>query len=319
MKIISNPTRDEIKKAAKALKDGHLVAFPTETVYGLGADATNEKAVSRIYSVKNRPTGHPLIVHFSSLNQLDKWAIEIPLFAMKLARQFWPGPMTLILKRGSIAKDFVTGDQNNIGLRVPAEPVALALLSEFEKLGGIGVAAPSANRFGAISPTSANDVQEELGNFLSSKDLILDGGRSEIGIESTIIDCTDNTPKILRPGFISLQMIEETCGIKSKQGLDTSTVKSSGQFASHYAPLAEIFLDKTVGVGDGFLAMANVATPDGAIRLGTPTTASEFASILYAALRQADQQGIKRISVIQPHGPGIALAIRDRLGKAACR
>ena len=176
MELINNPTLDEIKKAAKALKDGHLVAFPTETVYGLGADATNEEAVSRIYSVKGRPKDHPLIVHISSINQLSNWARDIPECAIKLAKEFWPGPMTLILKRSDLAKDFITGGQDNVGLRIPNQPVALALLSEFESLGGLGIAAPSANRFGAVSPTSSNDVVDELGEYFQSEDLILNGG-----------------------------------------------------------------------------------------------------------------------------------------------
>ena len=203
MEIISNPTQGEIKMAAKALKDGHLVAFPTETVYGLGADATNEKAVSRIYSVKGRPNDHPLIVHITSINLLEKWAVEIPEYALKLAREFWPGPMTLILKRSNLAKDFITGGQESIGLRVPDHLVAQALISEFEKLGGYGVAAPSANRFGAVSPTTADAVEEELGDFLQAKDLILDGGHSYIGLESSVIDCTKDNPVVLRPGAVT--------------------------------------------------------------------------------------------------------------------
>ena len=182
MEFISNCTADAISNAAKALIDGHLVAFPTETVYGLGADATNEKAVSRIYSVKGRPSDHPLIVHISSMNKLDQWAIDIPDYAIKLAREFWPGPMTLILPRTDLAKDFITGGQNNVGIRVPAQPIALALLKKFEELGGQGVAAPSANRFGAVSPTTARAVEEELGSFFDKNDLVLDGGPCLVGI-----------------------------------------------------------------------------------------------------------------------------------------
>ena len=208
MEIISRPTQNEIKRAAKTLKDGHLVAFPTETVYGLGADATNEKAVSRIYSVKGRPTDHPLIVHISSINQLDKWTIDIPEYALMLASEFWPGPMTLILKRSSLAKDFITGGQDNVGVRVPAHPTALAMLAKFDEAGGHGVAAPSANRFGAVSPTTSAAVDEELGDYLGTGDLILDGGQSQVGIESTIIDCTNSAPKVLRPGRVTLEIIQ---------------------------------------------------------------------------------------------------------------
>ena len=166
MEFISNCTADAISKAAKALKDGHLVAFPTETVYGLGADASNQQAVARIYEVKGRPNNHPLIVHISSINNLDKWAKDIPEYAVKLARAFWPGPMTLILPRTDLAKDFITGGQNNVGIRVPSHTVALGLLKEFEAQGGIGVAAPSANRFGKVSPTCADDVKTELSDYL---------------------------------------------------------------------------------------------------------------------------------------------------------
>ena len=190
-----NPTQDEIKKAAKALKDGYLVAFPTETVYGLGADASNPTSVARIYEVKGRPTDHPLIVHISSTSQMDKWAVDVPEYAINLARNCWPGPMTLILKRSQIAKDFITGGQNLVGLRVPIHPTAIMLMKEFENLGGTGIAAPSANRFGAVSPTTLNAVVEEIGAYLSNKDLLLDGGASEVGIESTIIDCSGATPK----------------------------------------------------------------------------------------------------------------------------
>jgi L-threonylcarbamoyladenylate synthase len=317
MEIISNCTQDDIKKAARALKDGHLVAFPTETVYGLGADATNEQAVGKIYRVKGRPSDHPMIVHVSSAYQLDNWAIDIPEFAMKLATEFWPGPMTLILKRSELAKNFITGNQDTVGLRVPDQPVATALLKEFEKIGGLGITAPSANQFGAVSPTSASEVVEELGKSLSAKDLVLNGGRSVIGIESTIIDCTKKSPNVLRPGFISIEMIEEVTGIKSNLNLKTSEVRSSGQFSSHYSPSARVILDQTPRAGEGFLAMANIETPSGAIRLGSPVSIEEFASIMYSVLRLADRQGLKKIYVVQPLGSGLALAIRDRLKKAA--
>jgi L-threonylcarbamoyladenylate synthase len=317
MEIISNCTQDDIKKAAKALKDGHLVAFPTETVYGLGADATNERAVGRIYSVKSRPSDHPLIVHLSSIHQLNNWAIDIPEYAMKLASQFWPGPMTLVLKRSELAKNFITGNQDTVGLRVPDQQVATALLKEFEKIGGLGISAPSANKFGAVSPTSASEVDDELGKSLSVNDLVLDGGRSVIGIESTIIDCTKKTPNVLRPGFISTEMVEQVTGIKSSLNFESSDVRSSGQLSSHYSPLATVILDQTPRAGEGFLAMANIETPSGAIRLGSPSSITEFASIMYSVLRLADRQGLKKIYVVLPLGTGLALAIRDRLKKAA--
>ena len=314
MEIISNPTQNEIKRAAKALKDGHLVAFPTETVYGLGADATNEKAISRIYSVKGRPTNHPLIVHISSIGQLHRWAIDIPDYAIKLAKEFWPGPMTLILKRSDLAKDFITGGQDNIGLRVPSQPVAIELLNEFEKIGGQGVAAPSANKFGAVSPTSAKAVKDEIGNLLKIEDLILDGGQSLVGIESTIIDCTKGSPTVLRPGAITYKMIKVLLGyIKNEK---YAQIRVSGQFKSHYSPKAIVLLDTKPEPGDGFIALAEILTPTGVIRLATPIDIDMFARDLYAALRLGDDKNLSRIVVYTPEGGGLSAAIRDRLEKA---
>jgi L-threonylcarbamoyladenylate synthase len=317
MEIISNCTQDVIKMAARALKDGHLVAFPTETVYGLGADATNEKAVSRIYSVKGRPTDHPLIVHISSANKLDKWAVDIPEFAVKLAKKFWPGPMTLILKKSDLAKDFITGNQNTVGLRVPDQFITLAILREFEKLDGLGIAAPSANRFGAVSPTTANAVVEELGNFLNYKDLILGGGKSAIGVESSIIDCTNDYPIVLRPGAVTTEMVEKITGLKIPLDFKKSKIRTSGLLESHYSPNAKVVISKTAEPGEGFIALANIPTPPGVIRLGSPKNVEEYARIFYEALRMGDQKGLKKIKVVQPDGDGLAMAIRDRLGKSA--
>ena len=317
MEIISNPTQVEIRKAAQALKDGHLVAFPTETVYGLGADATNEKAVSRVYSVKARPTDHPLIVHISSINQLDKWAIDIPEYAIKLAEEFWPGPMTLILKRSEIAKNFITGGQENVGVRVPSHSVALALLSEFEKLGGLGVAAPSANRFGAVSPTTAEAVFDELGKNFTAGDLILDGGASRVGIESTIIDCTVDSPTILRPGAITDKMIEKVAKYKTSMGEDKIYIKAPGLLDSHYAPQARVTLSTKAENGDGYIALSNIKTPNGAIRLASPRNVEQYARELYNAFRLGDRKGLTKIVVVPPNGDGLALAIRNRLYKAS--
>jgi len=319
MDIISNCTQDSIKKAAKALKDGSLVAFPTETVYGLGADASNPTSVARIYEVKGRPTDHPLIVHISSMSQMDKWTVDVPEYAINLARNIWPGPITLILKRSQLAKDYITGGQNLVGLRVPSHPTALMLMKEFENLGGFGVAAPSANRFGAVSPTTLDSVVEELGAYLSNKDLLLDGGASEVGIESTIIDCSGVTPKILRPGVILKEQVDKVCGLQSGENISGSKVKASGLLISHYSPVAEVVLDGKTSPEDGFFALAEIETPTGAIRLGSPATIEEYAKNLYSVLRLADQKGLKRISVMQPSGDGLAIAIRDRLGKAAAR
>jgi L-threonylcarbamoyladenylate synthase len=319
MEFISNCTAAAIANAAKALIDGHLVAFPTETVYGLGADATNEKAVSRIYSVKGRPTDHPLIVHISSINKLEDWSTDIPDYAIKLAREFWPGPMTLILPRTDLAKDYITGGQNNVGLRVPDQPIALALLRKFEELGGTGIAAPSANRFGAVSPTTADDVEEELGSFFASKDLVLDGGKCLVGIESTIIDCTGLSPRFLRPGAITGEMIESVFGKKIEGIEGKSEIKAPGLLEAHYAPKAKISLNSIAKPGEGFLALSNFKTPVGAIRLASPVNPEDFARILYSAFRLADRQGLEKINVYPPEGKGIPEAIRDRILKATVR
>ena len=319
MELISNCTADAILNAAKALKDGHLVAFPTETVYGLGADATNEQAVSRIYSVKGRPTDHPLIVHISSINKLADWASDIPDYAIKLAREFWPGPMTLILPRTDLAKDYITGGQNNVGLRIPAQPIALALLKKFEELGGQGIAAPSANRFGAVSPTTADAVDEELCEYLDLDDLILDGGQCLVGIESTIIDCTGSTPKVLRPGAITEELIKQVLNEKSENLDGKTNTKAPGLMDSHYAPKALIALNSIAEPGEGFLALSKFQTPVGAIRLASPSSLEQYARDLYLALRSADHQGLIKVAVLVPEGPGLAEAIRDRLTKAAAR
>ena len=319
MTIISSCTLSTLKEAANSLKHGNLVAFPTETVYGLGADATNKDAVARIYDVKGRPTGHPLIVHISSINNLDKWAQQIPEYAITLARTFWPGPMTLILPRTELAKDFITGGQDNVGIRVPSHPLALSLLKEFETVGGLGVAAPSANRFGKVSPTSAQAVQEELLQYLTPGDLILDGGPCQIGIESTIIDCTKPTPQILRPGGVTKEQIEELINLDLNQKMIThgNDVKAPGLLESHYAPKAKVFLSGTPQPGDGFLALSSIETPVGAIRLAAPISDEEFARQLYSAFRLADSKKLERIFVVPLKNEGIAVAINNRLSKAA--
>ena len=315
MREIMDCTGVAIKRAAKALKDGHLVAFPTETVYGLGADATNERAVRRIYSVKGRPANHPVIVHIPSIKSLEIWAEEIPTYALKLAKEFWPGPMTLILKRSSFVQDYITGGQENVGVRVPSHPVALKILGEFESIGGAGIAAPSANRFGAVSPTSAHAVEAELDFFLSPDDLILDGGQSSIGLESTIIDCTNAIPSILRPGAITSEMIEKMVGRISDSKVNV--IKAPGLFKSHYSPKAKVKLGKHALPGDGFLALEFVPTPLGAHRLAAPINVDEYAKKLYVALRLADELGIKTIVAMPPEGAGLAEAIKDRLNKAS--
>ena len=303
--------------AASVLMAGGLVAFPTETVYGLGADASNEKAVTRIYSVKGRPADHPLIVHVASMDGLGDWAREVPSYAISLARDFWPGPMTLVVPRSSLAGDFVTGGQDTVGVRVPAHPVALGLLEAFARAGGKGVAAPSANRFGNVSPTSAQAVATELGDYLADGDQILDGGACDVGVESTIIDCTGDTPKILRPGAITVEMIQQSTGLKVVASVEEPEIRVSGSLDSHYAPAATVVLDQSPSAGQGFIAMAYVVAADGVVRLAAPRSHEEFAQVLYAALRAADEQGLTTVVVQQPVGDGIAIAIRDRLKRAA--
>ena len=301
---------------AQALKNGALIAFPTETVYGLGADASNEKAVARIYEVKGRPQDHPLILHIASMSDINYWATEVSDYAMALARTFWPGPMTLIFKRSDAAKDFVTGGQDTVGLRVPDHSLALELLQECKKIGVHAIAAPSANRFGHVSPTTAAAVQEEIGGYLSAQDLILDGGAAQVGLESTIIDCTGYAPRILRPGAITQVMIAKATGLAVSEDTNSS-IRVSGSLEKHYAPNAQILLDVQAIAGQGFIASADVSTPSGAIRLASPTNTDEYARTLYSALRDGDAQGLKTIAVIQPSGDGLAIAIRDRLMRAS--
>jgi L-threonylcarbamoyladenylate synthase len=303
--------------AAQHLIAGDLVAFPTETVYGLGADASNSTAVARIYSVKGRPNDHPLIVHIASMDRMGDWASEVPEYAIVLAREFWPGPMTLVLKRSELAGDFVTGGQDTVGVRVPDHVVALALLEAFEKAGGKGVAAPSANRFGHVSPTTAEAVVEELAGYLSKDDLVLDGGACAVGVESTIIDCTGLLPRVLRPGAISTAMIEEVTRLTSVSVDGMDDIRVSGSLENHYAPDAKVLLCEVPVAGQGFIAHKNIQTPSGVIRLAAPGDDEEFAQILYSALREADAQGLLEVVVVQPIGIGIGVAIRDRLARAA--
>ena len=315
--FLSKCSTEAISHAAANLLAGNLVAFPTETVYGLGADACNPQAVTCIYSVKGRPADHPLIVHVSSMDALDDWASDVPEYAIALARNFWPGPMTLIMKRSALAGDFVTGGQDTVGVRVPNHPVALGLLEAFARIGGRGVAAPSANRFGNVSPTTAQAVADELSDYLADADQILDGGACDVGVESTIIDCSGDVPRILRPGAITEAMILASTGFNQIEHVEKSEIRVSGSLESHYAPVATVVLDQTPVAGQGFIALSDVATPEGVVRLAAPNSHDEFARVLYAALRAADEQSLMVVVVQQPSGDGIALAIRDRLKRAA--
>jgi L-threonylcarbamoyladenylate synthase len=314
--IISQCSLNVLRQSAEKLLQGNLVAFPTETVYGIGADAMNKDAVARMYQVKNRPTSHPVIVHIAELNDVDYWAKDVPEYAINLMRDFWPGPMTLLLKRREVAGDFLTGAQEIVGLRIPANSLALGLLNEFKAVGGKGIAAPSANRYGAVSPTTAEAVSQELSEYLLPDDQILDGGPCLVGVESTIIDCSSDNPMILRPGSVSAEMIEESTGIILSEAGEKK-IRTSGSDKQHYAPKAKVIIDGQSQSGEGLIAMSGVVTPEGVIRLAEPKSIEEYARALYAALRQGDSQNLESIRIIPPNGQGLAVAIRDRINRAA--
>jgi len=303
----------EVRRAAQILRAGGLVAFPTETVYGLGADASSEKAVARLYAVKRRPADHPVIVHFASADDAFDWASEVPDAARTLAKQFWPGPLTLILKRSFKAKDFVTGGQPSVGLRVPSHPVARQLLKEF----GGAVAAPSANRFGQVSPTTAAHVREDLGQDV---DLVLEGGPSEVGIESTIVDLSSGSAVLLRPGAITRQEIDAIVRVTGEQ----SAVRHSGGLERHYAPRTPArmvpahALDKEISKGKSVAVLA-FSRPDERVDfwLRMPREPRAYAQKLYAALRELDSAGCEQILVEAPPDAPEWAAVRDRL-KRAC-
>ena len=307
----------EVRRAAEILRAGGLVAFPTETVYGLGADASNPKAVARLFAVKGRPADHPVIVHFASQEEAFKWGIATPA-ARALAKAFWPGPLTLILKRTDQAKDFVTGGQPSVGVRVPSHPIAQQLLKAF----GGGVAAPSANRFGRVSPTTAAHVREDLGKDV---DLVLDGGPTEVGIESTIVDASGTKVSILRPGRISEGEIERT--LKSKIGKPDPSVRHSGGLERHYAPRTPAklvpthALDREIArLGDRVAVLA-FSRPDERVDfwLRMPREPAAYAQRLYAALRELDGAGCEQILVEAPPEGADWAAVRDRLERACDR
>jgi L-threonylcarbamoyladenylate synthase len=309
-------TKPEITRAAELLKQGRLVAFPTETVYGLGADAWNPAAVRRLYSVKGRPADHPVIVHFASADQALEWAREVPEAARKLAQRFWPGPLTMILKRGPKAPDFITGGQDNVGVRVPSHPVAHKLLAAF----GGGVAAPSANRFGAVSPTTAAHVLADLG---SDVDLVLEGGATEVGIESTIVDLSGDAPVLLRPGHISREALAAALGVDvAEKG--QSSPRHSGGLERHYAPrtparlVATHELDREIArLGDKVAVLA-FSRPDERVDfwLRMPRDPASYAQKLYAALRELDGAECEQILIESPPGSAPWAAVLDRLRRA---
>jgi L-threonylcarbamoyladenylate synthase len=304
----------EVRRAAQILRAGGLVAFPTETVYGLGADASSEKAVARLYAVKRRPADHPVIVHFASAEAAFGWAREIPDAARRLAKAFWPGPFTLILRRAPAAKDFVTGGEDTVGLRVPAHPVAREMLSLF----GAGVAAPSANRFGLVSPTTAAHVREDLGKDV---DLVLEGGPSEVGIESTILDLSSERAVLLRPGRISKSELEKFLPIEEKTA---DSPRHPGGLERHYAPrtparlVAAHELDREIAKGENKVAVLAFSRPDERVDfwLRMPREPGAYAQRLYAALRELDTAGCERILVEAPPDSPDWSAVRDRLERA---
>jgi L-threonylcarbamoyladenylate synthase len=306
----------EVRRAAEIRRRGGLVAFPTETVYGLGADAANPAAVKRLYEVKRRPAEHPVIVHFASADEAFRWAREIPEEARALAKRLWPGPLTLILKRSALAQRFVTGGQDNVGLRLPSHPVAHELLSVFGK----GVAAPSANRFGHVSPTTAAHVRDDLGKDV---DLVLEGGPSEVGIESTIVDFSGGSPVLLRPGHITVAQLEEISGAPIAEKGESSP-RHSGGLERHYAPKTPAHLvpthelDREIARLDDKVAVLAFSRPDERVDywLRMPREPQAFAQRLYAALRELDSAGCESILIESPPDMPEWAAVLDRLRRA---
>jgi len=307
----------EIAKAVKLLKEGRLVAFPTETVYGLGADASDADAVARLYEVKRRPADHPVIVHFDTAERAFTWARDVSDEARTLAKRYWPGPLTLILKRSTLAKDFITGGQDNVGVRVPAHPVAHELLAAFAG----GIAAPSANRFGHVSPTTAAHVRADLG---ADVDLVLEGGPSEVGIESTIVDLSRGAPVVLRPGKISARDIEAALGEAVAQP-GTEAPRHSGSLERHYAPrtparLVPVHeLDREIARLKDKVAVLAFSRPDERVDywLRMPRDAQAYAQKLYAALRELDSANCEAILIEAPPSTPEWAAVLDRLQRAS--
>jgi L-threonylcarbamoyladenylate synthase len=319
---LAKPTAAAIRRASAILRSGGLVAFPTETVYGLGADARSVSAVRRIFAVKRRPADHPLIVHIADADQLSAWCPSVPLAALRLAEAFWPGPLTVILKRGPGVIDAVTGGQETVGLRVPAHPVALALLREF----GDGIAAPSANRFGRVSPTTAAHVLAELGNEV---DLILDGGACSVGIESTIVDLSATRPRILRPGQIARDAIEAVLGV-TLQDDRSAAPRVSGDMPSHYAPSTPVRWlnpaqlraalrngDADIARGVIALGVAEHADAGATVWRTLSDDPAAYARQLYATLRELDALDLDLILLEIPPDTMPWEGVRDRLRRAA--
>jgi L-threonylcarbamoyladenylate synthase len=309
----------EIEGAADVLRAGGLVAFPTETVYGLGADASSSDAVHRLFGVKGRPADHPVIVHLGHAALLDEWAAEVPETARTLTRACWPGPLTVVVRRAAHVPDAVTGGLDTVGLRVPDQPVALALLRAF----GGGVAAPSANRFGRVSPTSAADVWADLGDDV---DVVLDGGECAVGVESTIVDCSRPEPAILRRGGVASERVEALLG-RAVAVLDRGEVRAPGTLESHYAPRARVELgdresvavrvEAALGRGERVGVIGARSDDPHVVVLGVPADGDRYAHDLYRMLRAADAEGLDRVIAVVPDAEGLGAAVADRLRRAA--
>ena len=328
--IISGSNPLHVQQAVDALCAGELLGLPTETVYGLAADASNENAVAKIFQAKGRPSNHPLIVHVAHADSVKKFASDIPDFAQKLMSQFWPGPLTLILPRQTEMAAAAAGGQNSVGLRCPSLPVAHEVLKACAAKGVWGLAAPSANLFGRVSPTSAAHVQFEFGDAL----LILDGGKCEVGIESSIVDCTRGVPVLLRPGQISRNQIEQACGFKlvSPEILNSEAPRASGTLESHYAPTAKVRLMSTadwqkalaaLGPHTQNLALWSVQKPShelmgaGLCWRAMPADATQAAHDLFSVLRDFDARGVRIIWIETPPNTPDWEGVRDRLNRAA--
>ncbi len=309
-----------VYEAAQRLAGGEVVAFPTETVYGLGADAANTEAVAKIFALKGRPADHPLIVHFADPLAVAQWAREVPPAAMTLAARFWPGPLTIILRKSERVPGAVTGGQDTVGLRCPSHPMALDLLREFARVGSGAVAAPSANRFGHVSPTTAQHVREEFGGDL----MVLDGGACEVGLESTIVDLSRGAPVLLRPGAITRRDIEAVLGI-APAPRDADAPRASGTLEAHYAPRAVLSLADAAAIATqasdtGIAVLALRARPAGAkvaAWIAAPSDPMRYGHDLYASLRTLDRSGARRILVEAPPPLAAWEAVNDRLARAA--
>lgn len=312
----------DIGRAVAALRAGELVAFPTETVYGLGADAANAEAVAKIFAAKGRPADHPLIVHLPDAAHLSRWAIDIPDGAFRVAAAFWPGPLTLILKRHPRVLDAITGGQDTVGLRVPNHPLALQLLREFDG----GIAAPSANRFGHVSPTTAAHVRDEFGSQVA---IVLDGGPCVVGIESTILDLSGDVPRVLRPGMLGRQALAQILGSEPSYG-GSDAPRVSGSLEAHYSPRTPLRLLALEALPDELLVALDAGLRVGVLAPGQDRTdrpnltwhqasadPGRYAHGLYAVLRQFDAAGLDRILVAVPPAGEAWRAVADRLGRAA--